>query len=450
MLRRFNLGSAAKAVLPNLETAQSGPKADAPQPTQFGEPAIHLPADHYAHPGAPTEWWWNIGTLQAGERTFGFEVNAASYVGQGGFAFTQIMLTDVNNNRHFQRTTPYLAGVFNCEDWAEHDPTKDWFVALGSPSNYLSGIQVTSPGSGYTSAPTVEITGGGGVKASATANLNASGAVASIDLWSAGGGYTSEPAVTLTGGGGSGATAKAFHSYVTMNAAAGDPTQNMAVKARLVDEMTQAVVTFDLTLSQQGPPFLVLGSGLIPVPMTCGSPLQKNNYYYSLTHLQASGSISIEGETLQVTGVTWMDHEYGAFAAAGKSVKWILQDMQLDNGVSISNFTLDEPELDKETKSIATVQYPDRPTIWVLSTTKPGRPWTSPITGKIYFMELQVEMQRGLIPWWPDASLTVTSLIESQEFPVTGGAIYEGVARASGVFNGQEVSGTAWNEQTAR
>jgi predicted secreted hydrolase len=451
MLQRFVLGSAAKATyLPDLETVRNGLKTDALNPASSAEPAIQLPADHYAHPGAPTEWWWNIGTLEAGERTFGFEINAVSYAGQGGFAFTQIMLTDVSNKRHFQRTTFYQPGVFNCEHWAEHDPTKDWYVALGSPSNCLSGIYITNPGSGYTSPPTVEITGGGGEKGSATAKLDASGSLASIDLWSAGDGYLSEPTVTLVGGGGSGATARAFHSYVSMNAAAGDPTQNMAVKARLVDETTQAVVTFDLTLSQQGAPFLVLGTGLIPVPMTCGSPLQTNNYYYSLTRLKASGSISFEGETLQVKGVTWMDHEYGAFAAAGKPVKWVLQDMQLDNGVSISNFTLDEPELDTETNSIATVQYPDGLTIWAPSTTRPGKPWTSPITGKTYFMELHVTIRQSFIPWWPDASLTVTSLIESQEFPVATGPIYEGVARASGVFNGQEVSGTAWNEQTAR
>ena len=444
MPARFALGSAVNAILPSLEKTQNA-GSGAPH---LATPAIHLPADHYAHPGAPTEWWWHIGTLQAGERTFGFEINAASFVGQGGFAFAQVMLSDVENNRHFQRTTTFLTGVFNCQNWAQNDPTKDWYVALGSPSNFLSTIQVTNSGSGYTSAPTVEISGGSGAKASAV--LNASGGVASINLWSAGDGYASEPVVTLTGGGGSGATAKAVHSYVTMNAAAADPTQNMAVKSRMVDEQTGTVVIFDLTLSQQGLPFLVLGTGLIPVPQTCGSPLQTNNYYYSLTRLQASGTISIDGETFPVTGVTWMDHEYGAFASGGQPVKWILQDMQLDNGVCISNFTLDEPKLDQETKSIATLQYPGEPTIWVLTKTTPRKEWTSPISGNTYFMELDVKIEQGLIPWWPNALLTVTSLIESQEFPVAGGPIYEGAARASGTFNGKPVSGTAWNEQTGR
>lgn len=437
MSQRFALSSSA-STLASTSPAESTP------------PAIQLPADHYAHPGAPTEWWWHIGELRAGDRVFGFEINAVSNAGQGGFAFTQVMLSDVNNNRHYQQTAPFAAGVFNCATWAESNPLKDWYVTLGNPTDVLTTIVVTNPGSGYTSAPDVEITGGGGTKASATANLNASGGVASIDLWKAGSGYSSEPTITLTGGGGSGAAARAVHSYVNMTAPAGDPTQNMHVTARLVDAATQTVVTFDLTLSQKGLPFLVLGSGLIPIPLTCGTRLQTNNFYYSLTNLQASGSITFGGETFQVSGVTWMDHEYGAFAAAGKPVKWILQDMQLDNGVCISNFTLDEPSLDQPTTSIATLQYPGKETIWVNTKTTPRKPWTSPVTGKTYFMELEVTMERGIIPWWPDAKLTVTSLIESQEFALNPGSVYEGVARAVGVFNGQPVTGTAWNEQTAR
>ncbi len=27
--------------------------------------AISLPKDQYAHTGAPTEWWWHVGTLKS-------------------------------------------------------------------------------------------------------------------------------------------------------------------------------------------------------------------------------------------------------------------------------------------------------------------------------------------------------------------------------------------------
>ena len=72
----------------------------------------------------------------------------------------------------------------------------------------LTGLTLTNGGAGYTSAPTVSLTGGGGTGATATATL-APRAVAGLTLTNGGSGYTSAPTVTLTGGGGAGASATA-------------------------------------------------------------------------------------------------------------------------------------------------------------------------------------------------------------------------------------------------
>lgn len=76
--------------------------------------------------------------------------------------------------------------------------------ALGT----IVAINITDGGTGYTSAPTVSFTGGGGTGAAATAIVPAS-SITGINLTNAGSGYTSTPTVTLTGGGGTGATATA-------------------------------------------------------------------------------------------------------------------------------------------------------------------------------------------------------------------------------------------------
>ncbi len=58
-----------------------------------------------------------------------------------------------------------------------------------------------------------------------------------------------------------------------MDAAWGDPTQNMAIVALLNDEATGQEVLFDLMLSQKGPPFLVWGTGKAPMlPAASGVP----------------------------------------------------------------------------------------------------------------------------------------------------------------------------------
>ena len=86
--------------------------------------------------------------------------------------------------------------------------------------NTVSDTWMTSMGTGYTSAPTVTFSGGGGTGAAGTANLTSwtvmvnsvpttYTGVASITLTNAGSGYTDAPSVVLSGGGGSGAFAQA-------------------------------------------------------------------------------------------------------------------------------------------------------------------------------------------------------------------------------------------------
>ena len=74
----------------------------------------------------------------------------------------------------------------------------------------VTSVALTAGGTGYTSAPTVTFTGGGGTGATATATV--AGPVTSATVTNGGSGYTSAPTVTFTGGGGTGATASAVMS----------------------------------------------------------------------------------------------------------------------------------------------------------------------------------------------------------------------------------------------
>ncbi len=72
----------------------------------------------------------------------------------------------------------------------------------------ITGASVGSGGTGYTTAPAVNVSGGGGQGATFTATISG-GVVTAVNMTNAGYGYTSAPALTLTGGGGTGATATA-------------------------------------------------------------------------------------------------------------------------------------------------------------------------------------------------------------------------------------------------
>ncbi|MBL8649151.1 MAG: hypothetical protein JNL35_01955 [Sphingopyxis sp.] len=338
------------------------PKDSGPVPVPPSKVAIKLPQDQYLHPEAPTEWWWHTGTLVAGDRVFGFEINAASFT---PLAFTEVMLTDVAKQLHFQKTATQ-----NPANWAESDPSKDWYARLGTPGTDADWIAMTAPQA--------------------------------------------------------------------------DPT-NMSVKAQLTDEATGTVVTFDLVMAQEGSPFIVWGSGVNPTPPNPGG-VTTNNYYYSLTRLQASGTICYDGQTFDVSGQTWMDHEYGLFGTSTKPILWYLQDMQLSNGVHISNsMVLDasSPVVPGQPhQSNATIQCADGTTYFTTGVVMtPGkRTWTAP-NGQIFYLDFLLEIAEF------DASISVTTSMPDQAFDAFGSYVYEGVATAAGTFQGEPVTGTAWNEQ---
>jgi hypothetical protein len=81
-------------------------------------------------------------------------------------------------------------------------------------TNAVTAITVTAGGTGYTSAPAVALTGGGGTGATAHAVLGTgadAGKVVSVVIDNHGTGYTSAPAVAFTGGAGNGAAATASY-----------------------------------------------------------------------------------------------------------------------------------------------------------------------------------------------------------------------------------------------
>ncbi len=97
------------------------------------------------------------------------------------------------------------AGNYTINASIEFPPTTR-STASAAISGTVTSVNLSTLGSGYTSAPTVSFTGGGGTGAAGTAVI-AGGAVVAIHITNPGTGYSTAPAVSLSGGGGSGATA---------------------------------------------------------------------------------------------------------------------------------------------------------------------------------------------------------------------------------------------------
>lgn len=82
-------------------------------------------------------------------------------------------------------------------------------AAWDNTSEVVGSAIVTSPGSGYTAAPTVAFSGGGGGTGAAATATIANGVVTGITITSPGSGYTSAPTIAFSGGSGTGAAATA-------------------------------------------------------------------------------------------------------------------------------------------------------------------------------------------------------------------------------------------------
>jgi predicted secreted hydrolase len=332
-------------------------------------PAIQLPKDHYAHLKAPTEWWWHVGTLTTlnQDRTFGFEINATNAAGL--ISFTQIMITDVQNQRHYQNTKTFPSDP----KWAESDSSKPWYVKLGTPGS------------------------------SGTVSMTAS----SMDI------------------------------------------TFMTISGSCTDLETSTNISINLEIHQEGPPLLVFGTGVkLDVNPHGTDPLSRNNYYYSFTRLSAKGSITIGSEAFDVIGVTWMDHEYGAFP---NKFNWALQDATLNNGIQLSSFSIPDSliTVGLSFASFVSILWPDGTSTFEKSVTTALNPiWQSqfptPAEGITYFTQFKVEIPKL------DVALLFNAMLPNQEFAQQGTknpTVWEGIATVEGSFAGKMVTGTAWIEQ---
>jgi predicted secreted hydrolase len=64
------------------------------------------------------------------------------------------------------------------------------------------------------------------------------------------------------------------------------------------------------------------------------------SYYYSLTRLQANGTVTVNGQEFSVTGSAWMDHEFSTSALQKDQVGWDWFSIQLEDGREMMVFQI--------------------------------------------------------------------------------------------------------------
>jgi len=205
-------------------------------------------------------------------------------------------------------------------------------------------------------------------------------------------------------------------------------------------------VAIDLTLRETRLPVAHGNQGLHQKGPEPGNA----SYYYSLVGLDTTGTITSAGQTIPVTGLSWMDHEFGTSALSGAAVGWDWFSLQLDNGAALMLYTIRTADGSPGPAVTGTLLWPDgslpphagKMTITGTDfTVDPTGTWTSPTTGIAYPSGWQIALPAL------DIRLDLQPLVPDQEMDVNF-VYWEGAVQATGQWQGQPVTGRGYVELT--
>lgn len=172
------------------------------------------------------------------------------------------------------------------------------------------------------------------------------------------------------------------------------------------------------------------------------------SHYYSLTRLKTDGYIYIDKKPLKVSGLSWMDHEFGSNQLTAEQVGWDWYSIQLKNNTEVMLYLLRDAHGGVDPNSSGTIVYTDgRSKHLALADFKVEAlgHWRSDRTKGTYPMGWRVDVPTEKL------ELTIRTALVDQEL-VTGKSTrvtyWEGAADVSGSMAGQKVTGQAYVEMT--
>lgn len=172
------------------------------------------------------------------------------------------------------------------------------------------------------------------------------------------------------------------------------------------------------------------------------------SHYYSLTRMPTRGRLTIDGAAHEVTGSSWMDHEFGSSFLEPSQRGWDWFSLQLEDGRDLMVFQIRRTDGTQDPHSSGTMVEPDGTAAHLTARDfrlEPGRFWRSPRSGAAYPIEWALEIPaRGV-------ALRVTTPVESQELRTersTNVTYWEGSVVADGTVGGRPVRGRGYLEMT--
>jgi len=176
-----------------------------------------------------------------------------------------------------------------------------------------------------------------------------------------------------------------------------------------------------------------------------GARPESASCYYSFPRMDASGTITIGGSPLKVTGQAWMDHEYSSAPLEPGITGWDWFSLRLSDGSDLMAFFLRREDGFSKASS-ATLVAPDGTARHVplsgLTLSSTGS-WTSPRSKARYPSGWRLAA--------PGMELVITPVLPDQEMNTpgsTGVNYWEGLVKAEGIKDGKKVTAEGYVELT--
>ena len=168
------------------------------------------------------------------------------------------------------------------------------------------------------------------------------------------------------------------------------------------------------------------------------------SYYISFTRMQTEGLLKKDGESLAVSGLSWMDHEWSTSALDSGQTGWDWFSIQLSNGYELMYYQIRnaDPELAPQTTgSLVAPNGQKRDLDQGEVRLEVLEYWTSPNTGARYPMQWTLAIPSE------ELEMDVTTVFDDQEMTVSV-QYYEGAVHVSGKFRDEAIDGNGYIEMT--
>jgi predicted secreted hydrolase len=173
------------------------------------------------------------------------------------------------------------------------------------------------------------------------------------------------------------------------------------------------------------------------------------SHYISLTRLATSGAIELSNRKMEVTGTSWMDHEFFTHQLEADQIGWDWLSLQFDDHTEVMLFHIRRKDGSIDPHSAGTYVDANGKTTHLRSSgfslEPAGDKWTSPLTGAAYPIHWKIVIPKLAIELEARTPLASQELTSNTKLAPN---YWEGAMVFTGRRNSQPLSGLGYLEMT--